>query len=316
MNIVILDGYTTNPGDLDWKPLESLGQLTAYGFTTPEQVLERLRGADVAITNKVKLGPAEMDALPKLKYIGILATGMDCIDLPAARQRGITVTNVPVYANYSVSQLAIALMLEMCYSIEKHSRSVTEDKYWSSYPYNSYWLKPLVGLHGKTLGVVGMGRIGRQTASIGLAFGMKILAFDVFHSEIPGVEWTDVDTLLQESDFVSLHCPLTEETRGMINAESLRKMKKSACLINTSRGPLIKSTDLAEALNDGVIAGAALDVLEKEPPAADDPLLTAKNIIITPHIGWATLEARGTLISEVAENIAAFTRGEKRNVVN
>lgn len=316
MKIIVLDGYTTNPGDINWAELEKLGDVEIYDWTDTEDVLERLKGATVAITNKVTINECLLNKLPDLKYIGILATGMDHVDLKAARRHGVTVTNVPAYANNYVSQLAFALILELCYRIDLHYRSVTEDKYWCNYPYNSYWLMPLVGLYGKHIGIIGMGKIGERTAQIAMGFGMKVLGYDIYRREIPGVEWVDLNDIFKNSDVVSLHCPLFESNRGMVNKEKLALMKKTAFLINTSRGPLINEKDLANALNNGDIAGAGLDVLSVEPPTEDNPLLKSKNTIITPHIGWATVEARQLLIKTAADNLEAFLNGEKKNVVN
>jgi glycerate dehydrogenase len=316
MKIVILDGYTTNPGDLEWSEIEKHGSLNVYDWTEREDVPKRLKGAEIAITNKVEMDAELMDQLPDLKYIGIMSTGMDHVDRKAAAERGIVVTNVPVYADYSVPQLVFALLLELCYRIDLHHQSVVEEKKWSNQKYNSYWLKPLIGLHGKTIGIIGMGKIGEQVAKIANSFGMKIIAYDVYQREIPNVKWVDLDNLLKESDVISIHCPLLPSTEGMINKDALKKMKKSAFFINTSRGPLMVDKDLADALNDGVIAGAGLDVLNQEPPTLDNPLFDAKNVIITPHIGWATVDARERLINEVALNIEAFIKNEKRNVVN
>ena len=316
MKIVILDGYTTNPGDLDWNELEKLGEVVCYNNTAPEQVKERLQGAAVALTNKVPLREDLLKELPDLKYIGILATGMDHVDLKAAKDLGIVVTNIPVYANYSVAQLAIALTLELCYRMDLHHRKIVEEMYWCKQPYNSFWLQPLVGLDGKTMGIIGMGKIGERLAATATALGMKVLAYDVFHREIPNVEWVELNDLLKNSDVVSIHCPLMPATRGMINKDTLALMKPTAFFINTSRGGLMVEQDLADALNNGVIAGAGLDVLSSEPPKEDNPLLTAKNVIITPHIGWATIDARRQLVKIAADNISAFLNGEKRNVVN
>ena len=316
IKLVVLDGYTTNPGDLSWDLLEAFGQLEVYNWTEPSEVVPRAKGATAIFSNKVPIDAAIMDELPDLKYIGIIATGLDVIDLKAARERNITVTNVPVYANYSVAQLTFALILELCYRTDLHHRSITVDRHWSNQSYNSYWLKPLVGLEDKTLGVIGMGKIGERVAAIGTAFEMKVLAYDVIHRELPNVTWVGLNEILKRSDIISIHCPLLPTTRGMINKDTLKIMKSTAFLVNTSRGPLVVEKDLADALNKGVIAGAGLDVLEKEPPASDNPLLDAKNVVLTPHIGWATLDARRRLISTVADNLRAFLNGAAINVVD
>jgi glycerate dehydrogenase len=315
MRIVILDGYTTNPGDLSWSELEALGEVKLYNWTDHKEIADRLSGTQAAITNKVKLDAETLSKLPELEYIGIMATGTDNVDLEAAKKYGIVVTNVPVYADYSVAQLTFALILELCYGTYSHSKSIIEDKIWSKQQFNSYWLKPLDGLEGKTIGIIGMGRIGERVAGIATAFGMKVLAYDVYKRELVNVIWATLDELLHESDIVSTHCPLLESTKGMMNKKALSKMKKTAYYINTSRGSLVVEKDLADALNDGVIAGAGLDVLAKEPPGLDNPLLSAKNIVITPHIGWATVDARKRLISEVALNLKAYMNNEKRNTV-
>ena len=315
MRIVILDGYTTNPNDLDWDPLERLGDLTVYDWTEPEEVILRARDAQIIFTNKVRLDDEIFAKLPELRYIGILATGTDCVDLKAAAKRGIAVSNVPVYADYSVPQLAFALILELCYKTGLHSKVITEDLFWCRQKYNSFWLSPLVGLEGKTLGIIGLGKIGQRMASIGTAFGMNISAYDAFPREIPGISWLSLEELLQGSDIVTIHCPLLPSTRGMINKTTLSMMKPSAFFINTSRGPLMVDEDVADALNREFIAGAGLDVLGSEPPRDDNPLLKAKNVVITPHIGWATVEARRKLILEGAKNLYAFLNNESRNRV-
>lgn len=316
MKTVVLDGYTTNPGDLDWSALERVAETVVYDWTEPEEIEKRLEGAQAAITNKVRLDAAILSRLPDLKYIGILATGMDHVDLKAARERNITVTNVPVYANYSVAQLVFALILELCYRVESHHNSIVKDLHWSRQPYTSYWLQPLIGLEEHILGIIGMGRIGERVAGIATAFGMRVLAYDVYQRALPNVEWVSLEDLFSRSDFITIHCPLMDATRGMVNRKTLSLMKKDAYFINTSRGALVVEQDLADALNSGAIAGAALDVLSSEPPGEDNPLLRAKNCILTPHIGWATTNARMRLIQQAADNLSAYLRGEPINVVN
>lgn len=306
MKLVVLDSYTTTRDGLTWDCLKKYGDLEVYDWTTPEQLMERAQGADALFSNKVKISRETMLALPSLKYIGLLSTGMDHVDLDAAAELGIKVTNVPSYAQNSVPQLTFALILELCYSIRDHVDSVMKEKAWSNQEYNTYWTRPLIGLAGKTLGVIGMGKIGRNAAAIGQAFGMNILAYDVFQQDIPGVKWETIENILKESDFISLHCPLTKETDKLINKETLKLVKPTAYIVNTSRGGLIDEPALIEALNEGRLAGAGLDVMMHEPPQADDPLLTTKNLLITPHIGWATLEARSKIISIVEENLKAF----------
>jgi len=315
MKLVILDGYTTNPGDLSWLTMERFGELSVYDWTEPEDITKRLIGAQAVFINKVKLTAEHMTALPELKYIGILATGSDGIDLTASKECGITVTNVPVYANYSVAQLTFALILELCYRIDLHNRSIVEDHYWSKQIYNSYWLKPLIGLNSKILGIIGMGKIGERVAAIGNALGMIILAYDVYPRDLPNVRWVNLEELLKTSDVVTIHCPLLDSTQGLINKDTLALMKPTAFFINTSRGRLMVDEDVADALNNGIIAGAGLDVLGSEPPDINNPLLSAKNVIITPHIGWATVEARSQLIKMAEENFEKYLKGNAINVV-
>ena len=313
LSIVALDALQLN--DLDWSALEALGDVTRHDGTAPEQVIARAENADILLVNKVKLPESVLSRLPKLRYIGVLATGYDNVDVAAAERRNIAVTNVPGYSSDSVAQLTFALLLEICHHAGEHSRRVLEEKAWSRQPYYCFWDFPLSELAGRTMGVVGLGRIGVRVAEIARAFGMNVIACTRTPKQIDGVKCVDFDTLLAESDVISLNCPLTEYTRGLINADALAKMKKTACLINTSRGGVIVEDDLRRALDEGVIAGAAVDVLSSEPPAEDNPLLHAKNIIVTPHIAWATKEARTRLLSIVADNLSAYLRGEKLNRV-
>ena len=313
LSIVALDALQLN--DLDWSALEALGDVTRYDGTAPDQVPARAGDADVLLVNKVKLPESVLSQLPKLKYVGVLATGYDNVDTAAAARRNIAVTNVPGYSSDSVAQLTFALLLELCHHAGEHSRRVLEDKAWSRQPYYCFWDFPLSELAGRTMGVVGLGRIGVRVAEIARAFGMNVIAYTRTPKEIAGVKCVDFDTLLAESDVISLNCPLTEQTRGLINADALAKMKKTAYLINTSRGGVIVEDDLRRALDAGMIAGAAVDVLSSEPPTEDNPLLHAKNIIVTPHIAWATTEARTRLLSIVTDNLSAYLRGEKLNRV-
>jgi len=318
MKIVILDGYATNPGDLSWAALEQLGDVAVYERTPPESVVERAKEAEIVLTNKTLLGEREFSQLPNLKYVGILATGYNTVDIVAAKKRGIPVTNIPAYSTDSVAQMVFALILELCTHVQEHSNAVHAGEWEASIDF-SFWKYPLIELAGKTLGIIGFGRIGRKTAQIAYAFGMNVIGYGrnpdpaYTHSNF---KWASMDELLQESDFVSLHCPLFTETEGIINKERLSKMKKSAFLINTSRGPLVIEDDLREALEGGVIAGAALDVLSAEPPRGGNPLIGAKNCIITPHIAWATKEARGRLINIAVENVRKYLCGSPVNVVN
>ncbi|MFB9274635.1 D-2-hydroxyacid dehydrogenase [Cohnella cellulosilytica] len=318
MKIVVLDGHALNPGDLSWSGLERLGEVTVYDRTPPERVAERAADADAVLTNKTRLPADALRQLPKLKYIGVLATGYDVIDIAAARERGIVVANVPGYGTQSVAQLVFALLLELCQHAGLHDRSV-KDGDWSRSADWCYWNKPLVELHGKTIGIVGYGSIGEQVGRIAHAFGLKVAAY----RRSPGGEppfdrfsWVGLDELWETSDVVSLHCPLTSETAGLVNRSSLARMKKSAFLINTARGGLVDERALADCLNAGGIAGAAVDVLSSEPPASDNPLLTAANCIVTPHLAWATHEARTRLLQTVTDNLAAFLDGKPANVVS
>lgn len=310
MRIVVTDGYALNPGDLSWSAVEALGELTVHERTPREAIVERARGAAAVLTNKVPFRAETLAQLPELRYIGVLATGYDIVDVKAARERGIVVSNIPTYGTASVAQFAFALILELCHHVGRHAED-TRAGNWTRNPDWSYALTPLIELAGKTLGVVGFGRIGQQVAAIGEALGMRILAHDPMAAES-----VDLDRVLAEADVLTLHCPLTPDNRGMIGAEALRRMKRSAFLINTARGPLVVDGELAAALNEGVIAGAALDVLSTEPPAADNPLLTAKNCIVTPHIAWSTREARARLMQIAAENLRAFSEARPQNVVS
>ncbi len=318
MTIVVLDGYTLNPGDQSWDPLKALGELRIYDRTPPEQVVERARGAQVVLTNKTPLNAAAIAALTDLKFIGVLATGYNIVDTNAARRRGIPVCNVPEYSTHTVAQFTFALILELCHQVGLHSESVHRGD-WQNNPDFAYWLTPQVELAGKTLGLVGFGRIGRAVARLGAAFGMRILANARRRIDPPphaDFAWADLPDLFASSDIVSLHCPQTPETTGLVNAALLASMKPSAFLINTARGGLVNETDLAAALNAQTLAGAAVDVVSTEPIHPDNPLLTAKNCLITPHIAWTALEARRRIMATTAQNIAAFTAGHPTNVVN
>ncbi|MCE9629281.1 MAG: D-2-hydroxyacid dehydrogenase [Planctomycetia bacterium] len=313
MHIVILDGLTTNPGDLSWEPLERQGTLTVFDRTAPADVVGRAVEADGILTNKCLVGREQMLALPRLKYIGVLATGFNIVDVEVARERGIVVANVPEYSTPNVVQATFALLLELTNHVGHHDATVHAGR-WAAGPDFCYWDGDLVELAGLTLGVVGYGRIGRAVAAVGRAFGMRV----IHHRRQSGgdPECVDLDTLFRESDVVSLHCPLTPETKGMVDARRLSLMKPTAFLINTARGPLVVEADLAAALDAGRIAGAGIDVLSVEPPPASNPLLTARNCIITPHIAWATRNARRRLIDMTAANLAAFAAGRPQNVVS
>lgn len=317
MKIVILDAFAQNPGDLSWDFLNKYGETEIYDRTKPELTYERSKDADILVTNKTPLTAEMIDSLPKLKFVCTLATGYNVVDAEKLKERSIPLSNIPAYSTHAVAQLVFSFMLEHCTNVSLHSESVRRGD-WSKNPDFTYHLTPLYELDGKTIGIIGFGRIGKDVAKKAHAFGMRTL---VYAPRIhPGaedyIEYTDLDTLLALSDFVTLHCPLTAETTGLVNKEFLGKMKKNAFLINTSRGPVVNSKDLADALNDSVIAGAGLDVMTKEPPEENDPLLTAKNCIITPHIAWAALETRQRLMNIFEENIKAFCDGHPINVVN
>lgn len=320
MKIVSLDSYTLNPGDLTWDAMAQLGKLELYDRTPHEQgqIVARSEGAEVILTNKVPLSAETLACLPNLRYIGVMATGYNIVDVEAAAKRGIVVTNIPVYGTDSVAQMTFALLLELCHHVQSHSDAVRNGD-WSKSPDFCFWNHPQIELANKTIGIIGFGRIGQRVAEIADAFGMKILAADSYRVEPSGLKhfaWAETLTLLAKSDVVSLHCPLTPETKDLINRESLKLMKPNAFLLNASRGPLVADEDLAEALNAGRIAGAALDVLSVEPPKADNPLLTAKNCLITPHIAWASFEARSRLMNTLVENLKAFLAGKPVNVVS
>ena len=320
MNIVILDAYTTNPGDLSWDALAALGPLTVYDHTAAHLTLERAAGAEAVISNKTALGPAVIARLPKLKYIGLLSTGYNVVDLEAARARGIPVTNIPAYSTASVAQLTFALLLELSMHVRAHSDSVHAGDWVCSRDF-CYAVSDLTELDGKVLGIVGFGQIGRRVAAIAQALGMKVLACrrpsNTAEENIsPTLRMASLDEVLHESDVVTLHCPLTEETRGLIDRAAIARMKPGAFLLNTSRGPVLNERDVANALHEGRLAGAGLDVLSTEPPMEDNPLLYAPNCLITPHIAWATKEARARLIAIAAENLRAFMAGTPQNVVN
>jgi len=317
MRIVILDGHTANPGDVSWAELEALGSCEVHQRTRREDVVPRARGADVVLTNKTPIDRDAIESLPSLKCIGVLATGYNVVDVDAARDRGIPVCNVPEYSTPNVAQAVFALLLELTNRTGHHARAVREGR-WAACEDFCFWDGELVELAGRTLGIVGFGRIGAAVAGIGRAFGMNVLA----HRRTPpaaGVAdatFVDLETLLRGSDVVSLHCPLTPDTRGLVAARTIALMKPAAFLINTARGPLIDEADLAAALDAGRIGGAGLDVLSVEPPAASNPLLTARNCVITPHVAWATRNARLRLITVSAANLRAFAAGRPQNVVN
>ncbi|HRO45518.1 D-2-hydroxyacid dehydrogenase [Agriterribacter sp.] len=317
MHIVILDGYSINPGDLNWSSLETFGNLTVYDRSAPEEVQERSAGAEIVLTNKSKIPGDVIHALPQLRYIGELATGYDNVDIETAAKRNIPVCNVPGYSTSSVAQLTWALILELTYNINRRSNEVHNGAWTRSKDF-CFGHEGLFELQGKTLGLIGLGQIGSAVAKIGMAFGMKIVATvrNPAKYDMPGVSFASVNECFAQADFVSLHCPLTDANREMVNKELIERMKPTAYLINTARGALVNEQDLAGALNHKQIAGAAVDVLSLEPPPAGNPLLKASNCIITPHIAWATRQARERLLYESAENIKTFLNGGLRNVVN
>ena len=315
MKICVLDGYTLNPGDLCWDALRELGECVIYDRTPPSDVVARAAGADVVITNKAVVGEAEIAALPGLRFIGVTATGFNVVSIPAAKARGVVVSNVPGYGTRSVAQHVFALLLELTQHAGAHSDAARGEG-WASAKDWCFWNGPLVELDGLTLGIMGYGAIGSAVGEIGAAFGMKVIATKSNRRALPGyVEDATVDEIFSRSDVVSLHCPLTNETKELVNAGRLASMKASAFLINTARGPLVDEAALAAALNAGRIAGAGLDVLSQEPPAVENPLLTARNCIVTPHIAWATRAARARLMDATVENVRAFLAGEPQNVV-
>lgn len=316
MKIVILDGHTLNPGDLSWDEIRKLGECTVYDRTPPEKILERASKAAAIFTNKVVIGRDIIKQLPDLKFIGVLATGYNVVDLQAAAEADILVANIPAYSTASVAQMVFSHILNIAQNVSKHAKSVKDGDWTNSIDF-TYHLTPQTELAGKTLGIIGFGQIGQAVARVGLAFGMKILFQNRSKKETNAdFRQVDLDTLLAESDFISLNCPLTDKNAGFINKSTIGKMKKSAILINTGRGALINEKDLADALNSGRIAGAGLDVLSTEPPKAENPLLAAKNCYITPHIAWATKEARQRLMQIAAQNLKAFINGTPQNIVN
>jgi glycerate dehydrogenase len=317
MHIVVLDGYALNPGDLDWSGLEALGACAIHDRTAPDQAVARARGAAIVLTNKTVLSRETLGQLPSLRYVGVLATGYNVVDVAAAKARGVPVTNIPAYGTASVAQMVFAHLLNLTQHVAQHAETVRDGE-WARSPDFCYWRTPLVELAGLTMGIMGFGRIGRATGQIARAYGMKVIYHDIAAATIPAEDGTavDLDTLFRESDVLSLHCPLTPENQGVINRDTLRLMKPSAFLINTSRGPLVEETALAEALNAGRLAGAGLDVLSVEPPRAGSPLLSARNCFITPHIAWATRSARQRLLEIAAANVRAFLAGTPQNVVN
>ncbi len=315
MKIVILDGYSANPGDLSWKELETMGELVVYDRTAPAETVARAQEADIVLTNKVVLGKKEIDQLPHLQYIGVLATGYNVVDIPAARERGIIVTNVPAYSTESVAQMVFAHLLTVTNRTEHYAQQNRQGR-WTQNPDFCYWDFPHMELAGKTFGIVGLGNIGQRVAQIALAFGMKVQALTSKTALPAGVQKVSLDELLSTSDVLSLHCPLTDTTRHLINNDTLRKMKSSAIVINTGRGPLVDDQAVADALAEGRLAAFCADVLTEEPPKADNPLLSQPRAFFTPHIAWASTEARVRLLQVAIGNVRAFLNGQPVNVVS
>ncbi|NLT47054.1 MAG: D-2-hydroxyacid dehydrogenase [Clostridiales bacterium] len=320
MRIVVLDGYTENPGDLSWEGFERLGDFTVYDRTPPEKIISRIGDAEIIITNKTPLGPEVFSACPQIKYIGVIATGFNVVDIEAAKSSGIIVTNIPDYGTAAVAQYVFALLLEVCHRVGHHNEAVQAGR-WTSCPDFCFWDYPQIELAGKTMGIIGFGRIGQNTAKIAQVFGMKVLAHtgraeDIRKQGEDSVTHVSLDELFAMSDIISLHCPLQPTTHGIINKENIAKMKDGVILINTARGPLVNERDLREALDSGKVFAAATDVASSEPIEADNPLLGAKNCIITPHMAWGAKESRARLMDIAVANLEAFLAGSPINVVN
>lgn len=323
MKIVILDAYALNPGDLSWEQIKELGEVEIYDRTPSEKIVERAQGAEIILTNKAPINKETINELCELKYIGVLATGYNIIDLKAAAENEIVVTNVPAYSTNTVAQFVFALLLESAHHVGEHNRAVKEGE-WAAAQDFTFWDYPLIELEAKTMGIIGFGSIGQKTAQLALAFGMKVISYDrspekkisdpAINTE--KINFVDLEKLYRDSDVISLHCPLTKETKGMINKESIAKMKDAAILINTARGGLVVESDLAAALKNRKLKTAALDVLSSEPPKLSNKLVNSENTIITPHLAWATKEARERLLTVAAENIKGFLKGEIINQVN
>ncbi|MGE4282384.1 MAG: D-2-hydroxyacid dehydrogenase [Clostridia bacterium] len=318
MKIVVLDGYTLNPGDLTWERLEKLGEVKVYDRTPTDKILERIGDAEAIFTNKTPITKETLDKAPNIKWIGVLATGYNVVDVNAAKEKGVLVTNIPTYGTTAVGQMAFALLLEVCHHVWAHSEAVRKGD-WTNNADWCFWNYPLIELAGKTIGVIGYGRIGQTTGKIAQAFGMKVLAFDEYQNkdlESETMKYVSLDELLANSDVISLHCPLFPSTEGIINKNTIAKMKDGVIILNNSRGPLVVDQDLADELNSGTVYAAGLDVVSTEPIKMDNPLVTAKNCIITPHISWAPKESRERLMNIAVENLEEFIKGTPINVVN
>ncbi len=321
MKIVVLDGFTLNPGDLDWKGLETIGECVVYDRTSlnnVQEAIDRIGDAEIVFTNKTPMPKALFDACPSIKFVGVLATGYNVVDVNAAKEKGIIVTNIPTYGTAAVGQFTIALLLEICHHIGHHNEAVHNGK-WENNADWCFWDYPLIELDGKTMGIIGYGRIGQSTGKIAQALGMKVLAYDEYKNpslESETCKYVELNELLKQSDVIALHCPLFPNTQGIINKENIAKMKDGVIILNDSRGPLIVEQDLADALNSGKVAAAGLDVVSTEPIKGNNPLLNAKNCIITPHIAWAPKESRKRLMDIAVNNLEAFIAGNPVNVVN
>ncbi len=318
MKIVVLDGYTENPGDLSWDDLKALGDLTVYDRTPADQIVSRIGDAEAVYTNKTPISAETLAACPDLKFIGVLATGYNIVDVSSAKEHGVVVCNIPTYGTDAVGQFAIAMLLEICHHVGHHDQAVHEGR-WEHNQDWCFWDYPLIELAGKTMGIIGFGRIGRTTARIAKALGMNILAYDAYRPDdslLVGYQFASLDELLAQSDVIALHCPLFPETQGLINRDTISKMKDGVIILNNSRGPLIVEQDLADALNSGKVYAAGLDVVSTEPIKGDNPLLKAKNCLITPHISWAPKESRQRLMDIAVENLRQFQKGTPVNVVS
>ena len=318
MKIIVLDGYTLNPGDLSWEQLNQMGELTVYDRTPEDKVVERIGSAEIVYTNKTIISRESIEKIPNLKWIGLLATGYNVVDVTAAKEKGILVANIPSYGTPAVAQMVFALLLEVCHHVWEHSTAVKTGE-WTNNDDWCFWKYPLIELVGKTMGIIGYGRIGQQTGKIAQAFGMSVLAYDEFQNkelENNLMKYVTLDELLEGSNVISLHCPLFDSTAGIINKNTIAKMKNGVIIINTSRGPLIVEKDLSDALNSGKVYAAAADVVSTEPIQMDNPLLNAKNMILTPHIAWAPKESRARLMNIAVENLKTFLDGKPMNIVN
>lgn len=318
MKIVVLDGYTLNPGDLTWEGLEEIGELTVYDRTPQEQIVKRIGDAEAVFTNKTPLTKETLAQAPNLKFVGVLATGYNVVDIEAAKNNGIAVANIPTYGTTAVAQFVFALLLEMCHHVWVHHQAVKAGE-WTNNQDWSFWKYPLIELAGKTIGIVGYGRIGQATGKIARSFGMSVLAYDQAKNkelENETMKYVELDTLLAKSDVISLHLPLFPNTEGIINKDTIARMKQGVMIINTSRGPLVVEEELKEALNSGQVSGYAADVVSTEPIKMDNPLLAAKNTILTPHIAWAPKESRARLLKIAIDNLKAFQAGRPTNIVN